>query len=100
MTQACQPRGVHPARLVPTVIVLCCGIAFPALGGIPIDFQAYRPTPSGDHSTFLVSGDFNGDGHLDVAVSNDTPSTLSILIGNGRGEFAPARIFPGGNRPA
>jgi hypothetical protein len=32
-------------------------------------------------------GDFNGDGKLDLAVSMDIPSVVSILLGNGDGTF-------------
>jgi uncharacterized repeat protein (TIGR01451 family) len=35
----------------------------------------------------IVTADFNGDGKLDLAVANDTDSTVSILLGNGDGTF-------------
>ncbi len=34
-------------------------------------------------------GDFNRDGHMDIAVANTTGSTASILLGNGDGSFGP-----------
>lgn len=91
---------MHHVKRAASVIAIAFGLASSALGGLPIDFQASRHTKAGEHSTWVASGDFNEDGHLDVAVSNDTASTLSILLGNGRGEFAPAVNIPGGNRPA
>jgi hypothetical protein len=35
----------------------------------------------------LVAGDFNGDGILDLAVTNPQLNTVSILLGNGDGTF-------------
>jgi FG-GAP-like repeat/Abnormal spindle-like microcephaly-assoc'd, ASPM-SPD-2-Hydin len=35
----------------------------------------------------LAAGDFNGDGKLDLAVSNYSGGTVSILLGNGDGTF-------------
>ena len=42
----------------------------------------------------LVVGDFNGDGYLDLAVANHSGRTLSILLGNGDGTFAPLDTLP------
>jgi hypothetical protein len=37
--------------------------------------------------TCVVVGDFNGDGHLDLAVANTYSGTVSILLGDGTGNF-------------
>ena len=47
----------------------------------------------------MVSGDFNRDGQLDLAVVNNVDSTLSILLGNGNGTFLAASSIFVGNRP-
>ena len=40
--------------------------------------------------TSVAVGDFNGDGHLDLAVANSYSGTVSILLGDGSGNFTPA----------
>jgi hypothetical protein len=51
-----------------------------------------RPTavfPAGPNPAAITTGDFNGDGQLDVAVINKDNSSLTILLGTGTGTFAP-----------
>jgi hypothetical protein len=36
---------------------------------------------------FVIAGDFNGDGKLDLATSNFSDSSVTILLGNGDGTF-------------
>jgi hypothetical protein len=52
----------------------------------------------------VAIGDLNGDGRPDLAVANagsviDTGSTVSVLLGNGDGSFAPRTDFAAGARP-
>ena len=42
---------------------------------------------AGNNPIAVVAGDFNGDGNLDLAVTNSTSNTISILLGNGDGTF-------------
>ncbi len=42
----------------------------------------------------LVAGDFNGDGDLDLAVINESISTVSILLGAGDGTFRTQATTP------
>jgi hypothetical protein len=53
---------------------------------------------NGDHPRSLVLGDFNGDGHLDLAAQLDEPSKpiahLALLLGHGDGTFAAPRVYP------
>jgi hypothetical protein len=51
----------------------------------------------------LVTGDFNGDGNLDLAMENNSsglngqPASISILLGRGDGTFADGPFTPTGN---
>ncbi|MGB8535616.1 MAG: FG-GAP-like repeat-containing protein [Acidobacteriaceae bacterium] len=65
---------------------------FTEASGSPIPNFNYNPGP-------IISADFNGDGKLDLAVSNFTPfnNTLGnvvVLLGNGDGTFANAPGSP------
>jgi hypothetical protein len=42
----------------------------------------------------IVAADFNGDGKQDLAVANVGDGTVTILLGNGDGTFAPAPSSP------
>ena len=50
----------------------------------------------GASPTSVVTGDFNGDGKLDLAVLNVDSNTISILIGNGDGTFQTAETVNSG----
>jgi hypothetical protein len=61
---------------------------------VPDATGAYPQTPTaafpgGPNPVAITTGDFNGDGLLDVAVINQGDSSLSILLGTGTGTFAP-----------
>lgn len=49
----------------------------------------------------LRTADFNHDGHADIVTTNLDDSTVSILLGDGRGNFrnAPDSPFPAGAKP-
>ena len=69
-----------------------CGIGQVSvlLGNGDGTFQAPVPYPAGTGSSyFVVTGDFNGDGNLDLAVADQTSanSVVVIMLGNGDGTF-------------
>jgi protocatechuate 3,4-dioxygenase beta subunit len=47
----------------------------------------------------VTTGDFNGDGKLDLAVANEMSNTVSILLGNGDGTFQTAVNYDVGSYP-
>jgi len=48
----------------------------------------------------VAAGDFNGDGIVDLAVTNGGDNTVTVLLGNGSGGFTAARSpFPVGTNP-
>lgn len=52
------------------------------------------PFPAGHGPNDVAVGDFNRDGHLDLAFANHETQQLTVLLGNGRGGFAPAPTSP------
>src|SRR6266576_321902 len=60
-------------------------------------FRAGGNYATGQYPIFVATGDFNGDGKLDLAVVNrgngltGVPATVQVLGGNGDGTFQPAR---------
>ena len=52
------------------------------------------PITIGSTPLAVVAGDFNHDGHQDIAVANEGDSTVTVLLGNGAGVFAAASGSP------
>src|SRR6267143_1581467 len=58
------------------------------------------PEPSvGRNPTSVTAGDFNGDGKLDLAVTNSGSYSVSVLLGNGDGTFRAAANYGVGFLP-
>ena len=65
-----------------------------------LSFSPAVSYPVGTNPQAVVTGDFNGDGRLDLAVANSSSNTVSLLLGNAGGTFQPARNFATGAGPA
>jgi len=50
---------------------------------------------AGQLPMYAVAGDFNGDGHIDLAVTNFGGGNVSILLGNRDGTFGPPNFAAG-----
>src|SRR2546422_5363198 len=46
------------------------------------------PFSAGQNPTDIAIGDFNGDGNLDVAIANHGVKLVTVLLGNGKGQFS------------
>jgi len=64
---------------------------FTQANGSPISF--------GNNLSAIATVDFNGDGKLDVAVTDSGGNAVMILLGNGDGTFGPPTTIPVGNQP-
>jgi hypothetical protein len=50
-------------------------------------FGSARMFGAGFSPAYLATGDFNGDGKIDVVVSSSYPNTVSVMLSNGDGTF-------------
>lgn len=59
------------------------------------------PVSAGTSPSAVVAGDFNKDGVADLAVTNASDNTVTILLGNGSGGFTASTgsPFPAGTNP-
>jgi len=67
-------------------------------------FEAAMNFVAGLYPSSVAIGDLNRDGNLDLAVANGgsynrQPGTVSILLGNGEGNFGAAKNFAAGYHP-
>jgi hypothetical protein len=62
-------------------------------------FQPQQTFAAGGFPRGIVAGDFNSDGHLDLAVANNGDNTVSVLLGRGDGTFRSQQAFVTGLSP-
>ncbi|MGA9380096.1 MAG: DUF4347 domain-containing protein, partial [Phormidium sp.] len=81
-----------PIAFSPKVCSSYPGI-FPASFATPTNFSV------GNTPISVTTGDFNGDGKLDIAAANRNSYNVSVLLGTGTGSFAAATNFAVGTAP-
>jgi hypothetical protein len=64
--------------------------------GPPVSFATGAPADTTIADYYLVAGDFNGDGKLDIVAANRGNNTVSVLLGKGDGTFQTAVTYPVG----
>jgi hypothetical protein len=57
------------------------------------------PAAIGQQASPSEPADFNRDGHVDICVANIAADTVSIVLGNGDGTFAPQQLINVGDAP-
>lgn len=69
----------------------------------PFSYAGFASTaklPTGFLPTAVVQGDFNGDGKMDLAISNGGDDTIYVYLGNGDGTFGvPEVLYTTGQAP-
>ncbi|MCU0963072.1 MAG: FG-GAP-like repeat-containing protein, partial [Pirellulaceae bacterium] len=65
-----------------------------SLGFLPAQISTTTGSTGGD-----VEGDFNHDGHLDLAVASEAEGTVRLLLGDGMGGYSEQLRFTGKARP-
>ena len=66
--------------------------------GLYADF-IQPPFPVGDRASPSEPADFNNDGNVDICVANINVNSVSILLGNGDGTYAPQQLVTVGGAP-
>ena len=56
-------------------------------------FQTHVDYSAGSGARAVVTGDFNNDGKLDLAVANQPDNTITMMLGNGNGTFTTSQTF-------
>jgi len=54
---------------------------------------------TGSNSNASALADFDGDGNIDVVVSQPYANAATVLLGNGNGTFTPQTAYPTGSNP-
>jgi len=62
-------------------------------------FQPQKTFAAGGGPQSVITGDFDRDGKIDLAVANSTDNNVAILLGNGDGTFGAPKTFPTGTKP-
>lgn len=76
--------------IVPIVVILALSLFYPFVNVYAISFAQpadYSAYPSGMTPSNIVSGDFDGDGDMDVALTYSDTNNVGVMINQGNGIF-------------
>jgi hypothetical protein len=62
-------------------------------------FGVQTQQATGNNPRAVTTGDFNGDGKVDLVTPNTESNTVSVLLGNGNGSFGVHTQYSTGNGP-
>src|SRR5690349_1095377 len=85
-------RAMFAIPLVVALLVLVPAVALAVVG----DFSQPPTSPeaAGKIPSSIEAANLNGDAHTDLAVSNKDSGDLTILLGDGSGDFSAAGTSP------
>src|SRR5215831_9528850 len=87
------------ARFPAVVAALLVALVAPCALAGPQFAAPFVSYPAGDEPSFVAIGDLNGDGRPDLAVTNFSSNTVSVLLGTGGGSVGPPTAYPTGVGP-
>jgi hypothetical protein len=87
---------VSRSRFQPALEALECRELLSFAAPVSYDVGTHTTQGLNGFGPQVITGDFNGDGHLDLAVTNTADDTVNILLGNGDGTFQSAVSYDAG----
>jgi hypothetical protein len=90
------PTGLN--TLAGSKAIVVDGVA-PVIAPQYTGFATQTTFAAGTNPKSISTGDFNGDGKLDLAIANKGSSTVSVLLGLGSGSFSSQTTFAVGADP-
>lgn len=81
------------------LVVLCSNLLHAQASATCLSFKEAVAVQTGLFASGVVIEDFNADGAVDLAVTNQNSNNVSVLLGNGTGIFKIKTEFPAGGPP-
>jgi len=87
------------ANSAPTLSVPTSAVVFASTIDYITGSAAQTVTPNGYASQAIVAADINGDNEIDLVITNSNSATVSVLMNDGNGSFAPKVDYSAGSGP-
>ena len=85
--------NTYPIILTTLALAAIAGSALPAAAGTTDGFAGAVNYAAPQRPTISATGDFDGDGDIDIAATTDNPERVSLLRNNGGGAFQPGTAW-------